>query len=206
MAKVKKFTKTVKKAGVRFNPSTYVEINADMTDFSKSIVSAEINGTTTEYSLGGGGDITIEALEVTSNGTYEAPSGKAYTPVSVNVPSLPEVITLYENSNPTQEMASETLFTLEELNTLGISEVEFVVSDTDGITTSFQRFNTEMLSSGNQGAIILTGGSSDNLHGRKIYRTSGVVKNSVNVYKLGATTEDRTQSIILNVYGYKYQS
>ena len=38
---------------------------------------------------GGGGDITVESLSVTSNGTYTAPSGKAYSPVNVNVP-LPE--------------------------------------------------------------------------------------------------------------------
>ena len=35
----------------------------------------------------GGGDITVEALSVTANGTYTAESGKAYSPVTVNVPS-----------------------------------------------------------------------------------------------------------------------
>ena len=35
----------------------------------------------------GGGDITVEALSVTANGTYTAESGKAYSPVVVNVPS-----------------------------------------------------------------------------------------------------------------------
>lgn len=33
----------------------------------------------------GGGQITVEALSVTENGTYTAPSGKAYSPVTVNV-------------------------------------------------------------------------------------------------------------------------
>lgn len=33
------------------------------------------------------GDITVEPLSVTENGTYTAPSGKAYTPVTVEVPS-----------------------------------------------------------------------------------------------------------------------
>ena len=32
------------------------------------------------------GDVTVESLSVTENGTYTAPSGKAYSPVSVNVP------------------------------------------------------------------------------------------------------------------------
>ena len=36
---------------------------------------------------GGGGDITVESLSVTQNDTYTAPSGKAYSPVVVNVPN-----------------------------------------------------------------------------------------------------------------------
>ena len=33
----------------------------------------------------GGGSITVESLSVTQNGTYTAPTGKAYSPVTVNV-------------------------------------------------------------------------------------------------------------------------
>ena len=33
----------------------------------------------------GGGNISVESLSVTQNGTYTAPTGKAYSPVSVNV-------------------------------------------------------------------------------------------------------------------------
>lgn len=36
---------------------------------------------------GGGSDVTVEALDVTENGTTTAPSGKAYSPVTVNVPN-----------------------------------------------------------------------------------------------------------------------
>lgn len=36
---------------------------------------------------GGGGDITVESLTVTENGTYTAQEGKAYSPVTVNVAS-----------------------------------------------------------------------------------------------------------------------
>ena len=36
---------------------------------------------------GGGGDIDVESLSVTENGTYTAPSGKAYSPVNVSVPN-----------------------------------------------------------------------------------------------------------------------
>ena len=41
---------------------------------------------------GGGGDITVESLTATENKTYTAPSGKAYSPVTVNVPG-PTLIT-----------------------------------------------------------------------------------------------------------------
>lgn len=36
---------------------------------------------------GSGGDITVESLSVTENGEHTAPSGKAYSPVTVNVPN-----------------------------------------------------------------------------------------------------------------------
>lgn len=42
------------------------------------LLSKKLNG-------GGGGDITVESLSVTENGTYTAPSGKAYSPVTVEV-------------------------------------------------------------------------------------------------------------------------
>ena len=37
---------------------------------------------------GGGGDVSVESLDVTENGTYTASSGHAYSPVTVNVPSV----------------------------------------------------------------------------------------------------------------------
>lgn len=40
---------------------------------------------------GGGGDVTVESLTATENKTYTAPSGKAYSPVIVNIPSGDEV-------------------------------------------------------------------------------------------------------------------
>ena len=36
---------------------------------------------------GGGGDVTVESKSISSNGTYTAPSGKAYSPVTVSVPN-----------------------------------------------------------------------------------------------------------------------
>lgn len=40
-----------------------------------------------KQSGGGGGDITVESKTITANGTYTAPTGKAYSPVTVNVPN-----------------------------------------------------------------------------------------------------------------------
>lgn len=40
---------------------------------------------------GGGGGVTVEPLSVTENGVYTAPSNKAYSPVTVEVPSAPVV-------------------------------------------------------------------------------------------------------------------
>lgn len=39
----------------------------------------------------GGGGVDVTPLSVTENGTYTAPSGKAYSPVNVNVPTQTEV-------------------------------------------------------------------------------------------------------------------
>lgn len=36
---------------------------------------------------GGGGDITVVSKSISTNGTYTAPSGKAYSPVTVDVPN-----------------------------------------------------------------------------------------------------------------------
>lgn len=47
---------------------------------------------------GGSSGATVEPLSVTSNGTYSAPAGTAYSPVTVNVPTLSaSAITLTEN-------------------------------------------------------------------------------------------------------------
>ena len=50
----------------------------DITSFALGRASAE---------GGGGSSVTVESLSVTQNGTTTAPSGKAYSPVTVNVPN-----------------------------------------------------------------------------------------------------------------------
>ena len=56
MARKKKNVKAngdIKYAGIRFNPETYVEIGANLNDFSNSTVTSDINGVVTEYTLSG---------------------------------------------------------------------------------------------------------------------------------------------------------
>lgn len=58
------------------------------------------------YGQGGGSSITVEPLTVTSNGTQTAPSGKAYSPVTVNVPqpSGTKNITISQNGTTTENV------------------------------------------------------------------------------------------------------
>ena len=47
-----------------------------------------------------GGGVTVEPLSVTENGTY-AESGKAYSPVTVNVPGVTHLVTTYTAASDT---------------------------------------------------------------------------------------------------------
>lgn len=49
---------------------------------------AYVNGQKVTGTGSGGGSVTVEALSVTANGTYTAPSGTAYSPVTVNVEGI----------------------------------------------------------------------------------------------------------------------
>lgn len=57
-------------------------------------------------SISGGSSITVEPLTVTQNGTQTAPSGKAYSPVTVNVPqpSGTKNITISQNGTTTENV------------------------------------------------------------------------------------------------------
>lgn len=66
---------------------------------------------------GGGGDITVEALNVTENGSYTAPEGKAYSPVTVEVASDFSIAEITFNVTPPEGV------TIESVN---ISEVSFL--------------------------------------------------------------------------------
>lgn len=57
---------------------------------------------------GGGSSITVEPLTVTQNGTTTAPSGKAYSPVTVNVPQPSGIkrIIIEDNGEETENVES----------------------------------------------------------------------------------------------------
>lgn len=58
---------------------------------------------------GGGSEITVNPLSVTSNGTYTAPTGTAYSPVTVNVSSGGGTVIQY---NPTiTQVKNKTSYT-----------------------------------------------------------------------------------------------
>lgn len=53
------------------------------------------DGFTLGLANGGGGNVEVEPLSVSENGTYTAASGKAYSPVNVNVPVPPVICNKY---------------------------------------------------------------------------------------------------------------
>ena len=58
---------------------------------------------------GGGGDITTQSLSVSANGQYVAPSGKAYTPVNVNVQPTLQSKTATANGTVTPDQGYDGL-------------------------------------------------------------------------------------------------
>lgn len=57
---------------------------------------------------GGGSSVTVEALNVTQNGTYTAPTGKAYSPVTVSVSAGESPYTLLDSSEFTVSTTSSS--------------------------------------------------------------------------------------------------
>lgn len=80
--------------------------------------------------IGGGGepgDITVQSLNVIANGQYTAPSGKAYSPVNVNVQPTLQSKTVTENGTVTPDQGYD-----------GLSSVVVNVSGGGGIDKSKQ--------------------------------------------------------------------
>lgn len=72
---------------------------------------------------GGGGEITLETLNVDANATYNAPSGKAYNKVNVNVAPALETLTAVANGTYTPSTGKD-----------GFSSVTVNIPDGDGVS------------------------------------------------------------------------
>lgn len=71
-----------------------------------------------EAGEGGGSDITVVALSATENKTYTAPSGTAYSPVTVNVPTGAEIITRSDwNALTTAQKQAKGLVAIQDAST-----------------------------------------------------------------------------------------
>lgn len=109
---------------------------------------------------------------------------------------------LYINENPSQEMTNTSLFNESEID--GYDYLAFTLTNTEGSWTVEEWCEIAPLKD-RGGQFIVSMVHDGNLYGRKIYRTSGVVKASTNVYKLGATTEDRSLCIVKSVDAVKLE-
>lgn len=72
---------------------------------------------------GGGGDITVESLSVSQNGEYTAPTGKAYSPITVAVPQT-TVSSLSVTENGTYTATTGTAYSPVTVNVPGGLEYE----------------------------------------------------------------------------------
>lgn len=79
---------------------------------------------------GGGGDITVEALTATENKIYRAPSGKAYSPVTVNVPQGENIPVLLTVTTP------PTKTSYEQGDTLDLTGIVVTATYADGTTAN----------------------------------------------------------------------
>lgn len=85
---------------------------------------------------GGGGGVTVEALSVTSNGTYTAPTGTAYSPVSVAV--APTLNPLSVTSNGTYTPTAGTGYgTVTVSVSVDTSYVSILLSSTGSVGASY---------------------------------------------------------------------
>lgn len=107
---------------------------------------------------------------------------------------------LWDNPDTTQEMTNTSMFQESEIE--GYDFLAFTLTTTGGSWTVEELCEIEPLKE-RGGQFIVSMPVDGNLYGRKIYRTSGTVKASTNVYKLGATTENRSSCIVKSVDAVK---
>lgn len=79
----------------------------------------ETTGEWAEKLSGGGSSIEVEAKEITENGIYTADEGKAYSPVTVNVPSQSNTITINGTGRTAVEIPEGVTFSNNVINENG---------------------------------------------------------------------------------------
>ena len=84
--------------------STY---DTDTNELDITDVPQNLNSVITLGQGGGGGSVTVEELNVTENGTYEAPEGKAYSPVNVNVENYYDCVQAALTDTPVDDLEFE---------------------------------------------------------------------------------------------------
>ena len=110
---------------------------------------------------------------------------------------------LYDNPDTTQEQGGVNLF--EETEIEEYDYLAFTITNTANSWEVEEWCEIAPLKT-HSGQFIVSMPVEGVLYGRKIYRSSGIVKTSINVYKLGATTEDRSCCIVKSVDAIKINS
>ena len=81
-----------------------------------------------------GGDVMVEGLEVTENGTYTAPEGKAYSPVEVAVPLAEKSVT----ENGVYNASADSVAGYSKVNVnVPLPENAYLLKDASGALVSF---------------------------------------------------------------------
>lgn len=80
----------------------------------------------------GGGSVTVQPLSVSSNGTYSAPSGVAYSPVSVNVPGITPSGTISISVNGTVDVTNYASAFVDVPQTYDSKEDDFIQGTLSG--------------------------------------------------------------------------
>lgn len=113
-----KYEVDIKTNGVVAELEANKEVSIDVSNYSEPVEITPSSGkdgmkkaTITLENVPNGG-VTVEPLSVTANGTYTAPAGKAYSPVTVNVPSSGGSATAYGWNIASAGSSSSSLYYL----------------------------------------------------------------------------------------------
>ena len=108
---------------------------------------------------------------------------------------------LYTNPDTTVEMTGDAIFNVPDSD--GYTHLSFIVTSTDGAFEVEEICELAPLKT-NDGQFAISIPIAGVIYCRKVYRTAGTVKPSVNVYELGKTTGDRNYCIIKSVEAIKF--